>query len=321
MQCLTNIASLASKLSFLGSHSRDQLLQYLRTLSACRYAPGSLAAVITVIRRFLRHLPLSRRDALASDFAGAVPPDISDFMCLARDAGLAPSTINLSLSLLSEFFNFLRDEGLLRSQPVIKRRHRLLARTTLPKPMPETDLIRFFKAVDSRRDRLLFLLMLRCGLRVSEACALRWDDCDLVAGTIRINDGKGRVDRIVYISPDVEGELTAWLARSPGATYLFPSRKRQGRSLDRRVVNIIMSAYLHSAGIAKRYTPHCLRHTFATQLLNGGVTLEVLKELMGHRSIQNTLKYTQLYEETKRQQYTQAMERVESRHSAAGGGR
>ncbi len=196
MQCLQDNVHLVAKLSFLGTHSREQLLRYLRTLSARHYAPGSLAAAIIVVRRFLRHLPLLRRDALTADFAGAVPPDISDFVRLARGTELAPSTINLSLSLLSEFFDFLRDEGLLRSQPVIKRRHRLLAQTTLPKPMPEPDLIRFFKAVDSPRDRLLFLLMLRCGLRVSEACALRWDDCDLADGTIRVNDGKGRVNRI-----------------------------------------------------------------------------------------------------------------------------
>ena len=321
MQALPDSARPTAKLSFLGSHSRDQLQRYLRTLSARQYAPGTLAAIITVVNRFLRHLPLPRRDVLAADFSGTLSQDISNFVCLARDAGLAPSTINLSLSLLFEFFDSLRDEGLMRSQPVIKRRHRLLAQTTLPKPMPEPDLIRFFKAVDSPRDRLLFLLMLRCGLRVSEACALRWDDCELAAGTIRVNDGKGRVDRIVYISPDLGRELRRWRARVPDPTYLFPSRKRKGQPLDRRVVNIIMSAYLHSAGIAKRYTPHCLRHTFATQLLNAGVTLEVLKELMGHRSIQNTLKYTQLYEETKRRQYTQAMERVESRQSAAGGGR
>lgn len=321
MQRLPNNTPLAAKLSFLDPRSREQLLRYLHTLSARRYAPGSLAAVITVVRRFLRHLAVPRRNELTADFSGAVSQDISEFVRLARGAGLAPSTINLSLSLLSEFFDFLRDEGLLLMQPVVKRRHRLLAQTTLPKPMPEPDLIRFFKAVDSHRERLLFLLMLRGGLRVSEACALRWDDCDLASGTIRVNDGKGRVDRIVYISPDMERELLAWRSRVADASYLFPSRKRKGMPLDRRVVNLVMSKYLRSAGIAKRYTPHCLRHTFATQLLNAGVALEVLKELMGHRSIQNTLKYTQLYEETKRRQYTQAMERVESRQSAAGGGR
>jgi site-specific recombinase XerD len=321
MQRLTDDARLASKLSFLSPHSRDQLLRYLCALSARQYAPGTIEAVITVARRFLRDLPPPRRDALADDFTRTVPRDITDFVCVAQGAGLAPSTINLSLSVLSEFFDFLRDEGLMPSQPVIPRRHRLLAPATLPKPMPEPELVRFFKAVDSQRDRILFLLMLRCGLRVSEACALRWNDCDLAAGTIRVNDGKGRVDRVVYTSPDLERELKAWRARSAGATYLFPSRRRKGLSINRWVVNLSMREYLRSARIDKRYTPHCLRHTFATQLLNAGVTLEVLKELMGHRSIQNTLKYAQLYEETKRRQYDEAMARVERRQAAAGGRR
>jgi site-specific recombinase XerD len=237
----------------------------------------------------------------------------------AQGAGLAPSTVNLSLSVLSEFFDFLRDEGLMQVQPVIRRRHRLLAPATLPKPMPEHDLVTFFKAVDSQRDRLLFLAMLRCGLRVSEACSLRWDDYDVEAGSIRVNDGKGHVDRVVYVSPDLERELKGWRAKVAGSPYLFPSRKRKGRPIDRRVVNVIMSEYLLRASVSRRYTPHCLRHTFATQLLNAGVTLEVLKELMGHHSIQNTLKYAQLYEETKRRQYDDAMAKVEGRRAAGGG--
>jgi integrase/recombinase XerC/integrase/recombinase XerD len=187
--------------------------------------------------------------------------------------------------------------------------------------MPEAALVAFFKAIGSTRDRLLFLLMLRCGLRVSEACSLRWDSCDPEAGTIRIDDSKGRVDRVVYISPDLEREFKLWRAISPVGTYLFPSRKRKGLPLDRGVVNCMMSEYLRRADVARRYSPHCLRHTFATQLLNAGVTLEVLKELMGHRSIQNTLKYTQLYEATKRRQYTDAMVRVERRQALAGGAR
>jgi site-specific recombinase XerD len=74
-----------------------------------------------------------------------------------------------------------------------------------------------------------------------------------------------------------------------------------------------MTRYLKLAGIPKRYSPHSLRHTFATQLLNAGVSLEVVKELMGHRSLQMTLRYTQLYDRTKRTQYDQAMAQVEQR--------
>lgn len=251
----------------------------------------------------------------------ATPQDITDFVRVAQGAGLAPSTINLSLSVLAEFFDFLREEELMPSQPVSKRRHRLLAPATLPKPISEADLIRFFKAVDLQRDRLLFLLMLRGGLRVSEACALRWDDCDLPAGTIRINDGKGRVDRVVYISPDLEESLRLGHARRSASAYLFPCRKKRLRHLTRKGVYHLMLKYLARAGLTRHYSPHCLRHTFATQLLNAGVTLEVLKELMGHRSIQNTLRYTQLCEQTKRRQYDEAMARVEGRQAASGGGR
>ena len=71
--------------------------------------------------------------------------------------------------------------------------------------------------------------------------------------------------------------------------------------------------YLKLAGITKAYSPHSLRHTFATQLLNAGASLEVVKELMGHRSLDMTLRYTQLYDRTKRAQYDQAMAQVEKR--------
>ena len=269
----------ASQITFLGSPSHDQLGRYLRALAARRYAPGTIAVIITCIKRFLRHLPPLRQAALSDDLASATAQDITNFVRLAQSAGLAASTVNLSLSVLSEFFDFLRDEGIMLVQPVSKRRHRLLAPSTLPKPMPEVHLIAFFKAIDSVRDRLLFLLMLRCGLRVSEACSLKWDACDVSAGAIRIDDGKGRVDRVVYLSPDVERELVLWRGRDVASPYMFPSRKRRGLPLDRRVVNCMMSKYLQSAGITRQYSPHCLRHTFATQLLNAGVTLEVLKEL------------------------------------------
>ena len=78
---------------------------------------------------------------------------------------------------------------------------------TLPRPVPDSDLVRFFKAVDSVRDRLIFLFMLRCGLHISEACALAWDDVDLASLLVRVNSGKGDVDRIAYLAPDVEQSL------------------------------------------------------------------------------------------------------------------
>jgi site-specific recombinase XerD len=82
-----------------------------------------------------------------------------------------------------------------------------------------------------------------------------------------------------------------------------------------------MMRYLEKAGVGQHYSPHNLRHTFATQLLNAGIQLEVLKELMGHRSLAMTLCYTQLYETTKRRQYDQAMARVQTRQAICSPGK
>ena len=309
---------LLQKLSFLGLDSQAHLISYLTLLEARNYANSTLQAVVGMIKRLLLHLPPDRRLVITDDLTLTTSSDIHCFVSTASAKGLSPSTINTSLSTLKEFFDFLREDGQTQVQPVIGRRHRLFAPTTLPKPMAEVDLISFFKVIDSLRDRLIFLLMLRCGLRVSEVCRLTWDAVDLQAATVRVNNGKGQVDRIAYISPDLEKTLALWHERSGQSEHLFPSRKVRLAPLGRGDVHWQMKKYLRLAGISKRYSPHCLRHSFATQLLNAGVSLEVLKELMGHRSIQMTLRYTQLYESTKRQQYDQAMENIERRQANLG---
>jgi integrase/recombinase XerD len=149
-------------------------------------------------------------------------------------------------------------------------------------------------------------------------CALTWDAIDRTAGTVRINRSKGQVDRIVYLSPDVEQTLQVWWDYHTPSRYLFPSRARKKDHLSRYQINVLMKQYLAVASVPRHYSPHCLRHTFATQLLNAGVPLEVLKELMGHHSIQITLRYTQLYDTTKRHQYEQAMTKIAQRQATSG---
>jgi len=310
---------LLQKLSFLGLHSQDHLITYLTLLEARNYATSTIHAIVGMINRLLLHLPTERRLIVTDDLTLITSSDIDCFVNSASANGLSPSTINTSLSALKAFFDFLFEDGRMQLQPIIRRRHRLLAPTTLPKPMAEQDLINFFKVIDSLRDRLIFLLMLRCGLRVSEVCRLTWQAIDLQAATLRVNNGKGQVDRIAYISPDLEKTLALWHERSGQSHYLFPSRKVRLAPLGRGDVHWQMKKYLRLAGISKQYSPHCLRHTFATQLLNAGVSLEVLKELMGHRSVQMTLRYTQLYDATKRQQYDLAMENIERRQANSGG--
>lgn len=306
-----------SYLECLEPGGREQIIAYLRMIEARAYVLDTLRAAATTLKFFVSQLPSERRVLLAGDLSQAEPRDIDSFIESERARGIAPVTINVRVSQLREFFHFLIEEGRMARHPVLRRRHHVAAPETLPRPMPDADLVRLFKAVDSVRDRLILLFMLRCGLRVSEACALAWEDVDLPALTVRINSGKGSVDRVAYLAPDVEQSLRLWQTKRNGSPYLFPSRKVAGFHIGRRNVYVMMRKYLTEAGLARCYSPHCLRHTFATQLLNAGVTLEVLKELMGHRSIRMTLRYTQLYDETKRRQYDQAMERI-TRHAAGG---
>lgn len=294
------------------------ILQYLALLATRQYADTTRAAVVTTLNVLMRHLTGERKRVLTEDLTQATAQDISAFITAAQASGLAPSTINTKVGILAGFFEYLREEGQMTQQPVLRRRHRLLTPTVLPKPIPDTDLTAFFRVIDAVRDRLIFLFMLRCGLRVSEVCALTWDAIDVHAGTVRINRGKGQVDRIVYLSPDVEQALEVWRAHHTPGLYLFPSPKRHRTHLFRSQINGLMNQYLAAAGLTRHYSPHCLRHTFATQLLNAGVSLEILKELMGHHSIQLTLRYTQLYDTTKKHQYEQAMAQITQRQALSG---
>jgi site-specific recombinase XerD len=294
------------------------MLPYLDLLTTRRYAPATLIAIVKTLAGLLRALPPERQGILAEDSTQTTAHDISAFLRTGLTAGLAPSTLNTTLSILARFFTYLCDEGLVRLHPVSRRRHCPLTPEVLPKAIPDADLVAFFQVLDSLRDRLLFLLMLRCGLRVSEACGLTWDAIALPAGTVRINQGKGRVDRLVYLSTDVAQALKRWQQHYAPSPYVFPSPQRRRAHLFRSLINRLMDQYLAAAGLATPYSSHCLRHTFATHCLNAGMPLEVLKELLGHPSLHQTLRYAQLYDTTKRQQYDHAMAAMTPRHALGG---
>jgi len=256
-------------LSCFSVQNQHRILRYLAGLAARQYADTTLSAVVTTLNALIHHLPGRRNVVLTDDITQTTAQDISVFITAARSSGLMPSTINTKLSILTSFFESLREAGQMTQQPVLRRRHRLLTPTVLPKPMPDTDLTAFFKAIDVVRDRLIFLCMLRCGLRVSEVCALSWDAIDLSAGTIRINRGKGQVDRIVYLSPDVEQALRVWRDHHTPSRYLFPSRTRTKEHLSRYQINVLMDQYLAAAGLTRHYSPHCLRHYLAPRVMRG----------------------------------------------------
>jgi integrase/recombinase XerD len=287
---------------------------YIAYLRARHYAASTQDGALRALTCFAVLLPTARQALLYQDLTRTTPADIDAWIAAAFQQGLAPGTLVTCRRGMQGFFVFLCNQEVLAQSPIQLPRHQILVPTRLPRPMADAEVVAFFRVIDALEDRTMFLLMLRCGLRVSEVSRLRWAAIDMAQGTLRVNTSKGQVDRVVYLSPDVATALRQWQALlSAVAGYVFPSRmtRKHGLPLGARQIRNRMTRYLKLAGVTKRYSPHSLRHTFATQLLNAGASLEVVKELMGHRSLQMTLRYTQLYDRTKRAQYDHAMAQVE----------
>jgi site-specific recombinase XerD len=273
-------------------------------------------ATIQALKSFVGLMPEARQATLAHDLRQTTATDVDAWIEAAFRHPLAPSTVATRLRILQGFFAFVHEQGAIAQSPIRFPRHHILVPQDLPRPLAEDEVVAFFRVIDAVRDRTIFLLMLRCGLRVHEVSSLAWAALDFAQGTVRIDHSKGQVDRVVYLAPDVTKALRQW-QRLQGTTprYVFPSRvsRKGGLPLSLRQIQNCMTRSLKLAGISKPYSPHSLRHTFATPLLNAGASLEVVKELMGHRSLDVTLRYTQLYDRTKRAQYDQAMRQVATR--------
>ena len=168
---------------------------------------------------------------------------------------------------LQGFFGFLGDQGFLVQSPMQLPRHQILVPTRLPRPMAEAEVVAFFQVIDALEDRTMFLVMLRCGLRVSEVSHVRWAAIDRAQGPLRVNTRKGQVDRVVSLSPDVATALRQWHGlQAATADYVFPSRmtRKGGLPLGARHIRNRMTRSLHVAGLTKRYAPHSLRHYAVT---------------------------------------------------------
>ena len=309
------------RLSFFSAQTQGVIADYLAYLRARHYAPAVQEGTIRALKSFAVLMPEARQATLYHDLTQTTPTDVDAWIEASFRHQLAPSTVATRLRVMQGFFAFLHDRGSVSQSPIRLPRHHILVPQDLPHPMAEDEVIAFFRVIDALRDRTLFLLMLRCGLRVGEVSSLPWAAIDFAQGTIRIDDSKGHVDRVVYLAPDVAKALRQWQGlQAAAAHYVFPScfTRKGGAPLTARQMRNRMAYYLKLAGITKAYSPHSLRHTFATQLLNAGASLEVVKELMGHRSLDMTLRYTQLYDRTKRAQYDQAMAQVAKRQGLQG---
>ena len=179
----------------------------------------------------------------------------------------------------------------------IKPSHYVRQGRPLPKKLTTAEVKRLFAAITNEVDKMLFLLMLRCGLRVAEVAALRLSDIDWTERALIVRQGKGRKDRRVYLSNDILSSLEQLLNLRPRAVpedALFWNQKRIYQSLSIKAIQKKMERYAKSAGI--KVSCHSLRHTFASNLLEEGAEVVYIKEFLGHRQHHVERKIRQIVE-------------------------
>jgi site-specific recombinase XerD len=237
---------------------------------------------------------------------------IRSYLDLLLERRLAPKTINERLVAIRSFYRYLREEeGRSIENPVLKG-----MALRMPKPLPrhakKSELDLFFAVITKKRDRALFMLMLRCGLRLDEVANLSLDDIDYQNSQIVVRGGKGAKDRTTYISNDAADALAAYLQiRQPTRElkiFLVEKGMYKGKPISVRGIQKRMEYYSNKSGVS--LSCHKLRHTMATQLLNAGADVVTIQELLGHSKIEFTMRYSKLSNLKAQHDYYKAMDRV-----------
>jgi site-specific recombinase XerD len=237
--------------------------------------------------------------------------DIDAFLHHQHQAQLTATTINRRLHALKHFFDSLVSEDHTLAINPVKPSHFLRRGRPLPKQRSQDQVRTLFAQMVHPLDHALCLLMLRCGLRVSEVARLRLHDLDWTQQSLRVEQGKGRKDRIVSVSADVLAALRTCLPARPEVVpdgLVFWNQKRPHRPLSPKGMQKKMERYAKAAGI--KASCHSLRHTFASNLLEAGAEVISIKELLGHASIASSERYAKLSNQRVKQVYQQTIRTV-----------
>ena len=176
--------------------------------------------------------------------------------------------------------------------------------------MPEDDLRRFFAVITDLRDRAAFLLMLRCGLRISEVANMRLVDLFLDEEHPRlVARGKGSRERAVYLSPQAEHTLRQYLAARPTAASDFVFLTYQGKKFSSHAIHLRLMRYRRESAVS--ITAHRLRHSFASDLVEADVPVTSIQRLLGHRWIETTQNYVMANDHQVQADYYAACPKIE----------
>lgn len=288
-----------------GNESRwwPVVAEYLATLEgARRYSVLTVRNYRQALAHFFGHL--EREDGWMGDFAAVRLQDARSYLIEAQREGTGRRTLHLRVSALRGFFLYLRERGALERSPLVG----LVVpqfRKPLPKYLTEAEMGRFLggperllaagavSEFEHWRDRVIFELLYGGGLRISELVGLCWGMLDAGRGVFRVR-GKGDKERMVPVGAEAVACLRGYRTCGEVDCGLEAAVVQNGRGgrLTAAWVQRRMKYYLAEAGLPLDLTPHKIRHSYATHLLNAGADLRLVQELMGHARLATTQVYT-----------------------------
>ena len=289
----------------------EDFLRHLR--GARRLSKHTLRAYGGDLRRFVQFL--GGENFIATGRPGVVT--IRRYLANLAAVDYAKTSTGRTLACLRTFFAFLERRGFPGENPAANLRNPKRD-LKLPNVLDEKEVERLLEAAGAtdfagRRDRALLETIYSGGLRVSEAVGLDLADATLEAGMVRVREGKGGKERLAPIGKPATRAIGAWLEERrgrarPDEPALFVNAG--GGRLDARSARRIVTAAAAAAGLGRRVSPHTLRHSFATHLLDRGADLRSVQELLGHENLTTTQIYTHVGTSRLRQVYDGAHPRA-----------
>ena len=257
----------------------EYIKQFNQTVEISCYSPSTIKTYRHHIQQFLRyyHNDLRQENIL------------KHLYYLRTNKNYSPESLNIVKAALIYFFNKSLKKPITIDIPKIKRKK------ALPRPVERETIIRLIQNTSNLKHRVLIELMYSCGARPFEMIKLEWNDLDFVNKSVRINEGKGKKDRLSILSDTVINHLMDLYELKPEKNdYVFFSNARPNMHICKKTIQKILENASIKAELGFIVVPYQLRHSFATHLLEDGTDIRHIQPLMGHSSIKTTERYTQV---------------------------
>jgi site-specific recombinase XerD len=282
----------------------DVIINFRRHLKRRNYSTHTVKYYLNIIKQYVIWLDVTLEEATYDNVDIYI-----DYLLRKR---MHPASINLYLTIIRVFYDYLKHEENVDLINPVKRNRRLRVPRPLPKSLRDQEVVKLFSAIKNKRDTAMFKLMLRCGLRVEEVSNLTLGSIDLKHRRIMVEQGKGGKDRVVYISEDALDALNAYLKyRShyrAKNVFLVEKGTYKGKAISVRGIQKRIEYYAKKTRV--KVSCHRLRHTMATQLLNAEAEVETIQDLLGHNWITTTQRYCKISNLKVQRDYFKAMRNV-----------